>query len=124
MKKIKRINQIERLVKMAKLLSLVDHSSSEKQLNEWIHEYKTSSVQKKGCISAESCDEIVEAIKTFPGYSAERFMLLAGPLGQNDSMDSKEMFAMFLSIAYIMLSIVDPCLFEGDSFNGKIENDD
>ena len=56
MKKIKRINQIERLVKMAKLLSLVDHSSSEKQLNEWIHEYKTSSVQKKGCISAESCD--------------------------------------------------------------------
>ena len=66
----------------------------------------------------------MEAIKTFPGYSAERFMLLACPLGQNDSMDSKEMFAMFLSIAYIMLSIVDPGLFEGDSFNGKIENDD
>lgn len=123
MGKIKRINEIERLVKLAKLLSLVDHSSSEKQLNEWIGEYKNSSVQKEGCVSAESCDEIMEAIKAFPGYSAERFMLLAGPLGQGDSTDSNEMFAMFLSIAYIMLSIVDPDMFEGDSFNGKIETD-
>ena len=51
-------------------------------------------------------------------------MLLAGPLGQNDSMDSKEMFAMFLSIAYIMLSIVDPGLFEGEAFDGKINTKD
>ena len=119
MEKIKRQMSIEKSIKFAKLLCLLDFQSPKGQLDDFVKEYKESK-WKGRTFSDKDVDLIIEALESLPGYSPERFLVTGVILGETELEDDK-LFDLFLTTAYTFLSMVNPDLFEGEAFDGRID---
>ena len=122
MEKIQRKTKIEKMVKLSKLMCLVDFKSPKDQIDVWIKGYKESEWKGK-TFNDKDVDLIIKAMERLPGYSPERFLVSGAILGSTE-LENEQLFDFFLQIAYILLSMVNPDLFEGEAFDGKIDNKD
>ena len=122
MEKIQRKTKIEKMVKLSKLMCLLDFKSPKDQLDEFIKGYKESEWKGK-TFNDKDVDLIIKAMERLPGYSPERFLISGAILGSIE-LESEQMFDFFLQIAYTFLSMLDPDLFEGEAFDGKIDTKD
>ena len=122
MEKIQRKTKIEKLVKLSKLMCLLDFKSPKDQLYDWVRKYKESDWESK-TFSDKDVDLIIKALERLPGYSPERFLISGAILGST-KLENEQLFDFFLQIAYTFLSMLDPDLFEGEAFDGKIDTKD
>ena len=122
MKKIQRKTKIEKMVKLSKLMCLLDFKSPKDQLDDWVRKYKKSDWESK-TFSDKDVDLIIKALERLPGYSPERFLISGAILGST-KLENEQLFDFFLQIAYTFLSMLDPDLFEGEAFDGKINTKD
>ena len=122
MKKIQRKTKIEKMVKLSKLMCLLDFKSPKDQLDDWVRKYKESEWESK-TFDDKDVDLIIEALERLPGYSPERFLISGAILGST-KLENEQLFDFFLQIAYTFLSMLDPDLFEGEAFDGKIDTKD
>lgn len=119
MEKIQRKTKIEKLVKLSKSMLLLDFKSPKDQLDDFIKGYKESEWKSK-TFNDKDVDLIIEALERLPGYSPERFLVSGTILGSTE-LENEQLFDFFLQIAYTFLSMLDPDLFEGEAFDGKID---
>lgn len=122
MEKIQRKTKIEKMVKLSKLMCLLDFKSPKDQLDVFIKGYKESEWKGK-TFNDKDVDLIIEALERLPGYSPERFLISGAILGSTE-LENEQLFDFFLQIAYTLLSMLDPDLFEGEAFDGKIDTKD
>lgn len=122
MEKIQRKTKIEKLVKFSKLMCLLDFKSPKDQLDDWVRKYKESDWESK-TFDDKDVDLIIKAMERLPGYSPERFLISGAILGST-KLENEQLFDFFLQIAYTFLSMVNPDLFEGEAFDGKIDTKD
>ena len=122
MEKIQRKTKIEKMVKLSKLMCLFDFKSPKDQLDDWVRKYKESDWESK-TFDDKDVDLIIEALERLPGYSPERFLISGAILGST-MLENEQLFDFFLQIAYTFLSMLDPDLFEGEAFDGKIDTKD
>ena len=122
MEKIQRKTKIEKMVKLSKLMGLLDFKSPKDQLDDWIRKYKESDWESK-TFDDKDVDLIIKAMERLPGYSPERFLISGAILGST-KLENEQLFDFFLQIAYTFLSMLDPDLFEGEAFDGKINTKD
>ena len=121
MEKIKRKMKIEKSIRYAKLMCLMDHSSPKGQLDDWIKEYKESDWEDK-TFDDKDVDLMIEALESLPGYSVERFILTGIAFGAIETeLENVELLDLFLQMTYTFLSMVNPNLFEGAAFDGRID---
>lgn len=119
MEKIQRKTKIEKMVKLSKLMCLLDFKSPKDQLDDWVRKYKKSEWEGKN-FSDKDVDLIIEALESLPGYSPERFLITGAVLGETE-LESDKLFDLFLMATYTYLSMVNPDLFEGEAFDGRID---
>ena len=117
-----RKTKIEKMVKLSKLMCLLDFKSPKDQLDDWVRKYKESDWESK-TFNDKDVDLIIEAMERLPGYSPERFLISGAILGSTN-LENEQLFDFFLQIAYTFLSMLDPDLFEGEAFDGKIDTKD
>lgn len=122
MEKIQRKTKIEKMVKLSKLMCLLDFRSPKDQLDDWVRKYKESDWESK-TFNDKDVDLIIKAMERLPGYSPERFLISGAILGST-KLENEQLFDFFLQIAYTFLSMLDPDLFEGEAFDGKIDTKD
>ena len=121
MEKIKRNMKIEKSIRFAKLMCLMDHSSPKGQLDDWIKEYKESEWEDK-TFDDKDVDLMIEALESLPGYSVERFLLTGIAFGAIETkLENVELLDLFLQMTYTFLSMVNPDLFKGEAFDGRID---
>ena len=121
MEKIQRKMKIEKSIRYAKLMCLMDHSSPKGQLDDWIKEYKESEWEDK-TFGDKDVDLMIEALESLPGYSVERFLLTGIAFGAIETeLENVELLDLFLQMTYTFLSMVNPELFEGEAFDGRID---
>ena len=124
MEKIKRKMKIEKSIRYAKLMCLMDHSSPKGQLDDWIKEYKESEWEDK-TFDDKDVDLMIEALESLPGYSVERFILTGIAFGAIETeLENVELLDLFLQMTYTFLSMVNPDLFKGEAFDGRIDIND
>ena len=70
MEKIQRKTKIEMMVKLSKLMCLVDFESPKDQFDDWIKGYKKSK-WKGRTFNNKDVDLIIEAMERLPGYLSE-----------------------------------------------------
>ena len=119
MEKIQRKTKIEKMVKLSKLMCLMDFKSPKDQLDDWVRKYKKSEWKGKN-FSDKDVDLIIEALERLPGYSPERFLITGAVLGETE-LESDKLFDLFLMTTYTYLSMVNPDLFVGEAFDGRID---
>lgn len=122
MEKIQRKTKIEKSIRFAKLMCLMDHSSPKGQLDDWIRMYKESEWEEK-TFNDKDVDLIIETLKSLPGYSPERF-IQTGAVFEAAELEDEKALDYFLQAAYTYLSMVNPDLFEGEAFDGRIDTND
>ena len=122
MEKIQRKTKIEKMVKLSKLMCLLDFKSPKDQLDDWVRKYKESDWESK-TFDDKDVDLIIKAMERLTGYSPERFLISGAILGAT-KLENEQLFDFFLQIAYTFLSMLDPDLFEGEAFDGKIDTKD
>ena len=76
--------------------------------------YKKCETENYIVTSAEA-DNIISALKSMPGFSMEKFLVIFGMFGMENSVSSYEMLVNTFAVAYYMLSITNPELFEETS---------
>lgn len=124
MEKIQRKMKIEKSIRFAKLMCLMDHSSPKGQLDDWIKEYKESEWEDK-TFDDKDVDLMIEALESLPGYSVERFLLTGIAFGAiKTELENVELLDLFLQMTYTFLSMVNPDLFKGEAFDGRIDIND
>ena len=122
MEKIQRKTKIEKMVKLSKLMCLLDFKSPKDQLDDWVRKYKESDWESK-TFDDKDVDLIIKAMERLRDYSPERFLISGAILGST-KLENEQLFDFFLQIAYTFLSMLDPDLFEGEAFDGKINTKD
>ena len=119
MEKIQRKTKIEKMVKLSKLMCLLDFKSPKDQLDDWVKKYKESDWESK-TFDDKDVDLIIKAMERLRDYSPERFLISGAILGSTE-LENEQLFDFFLQIAYTFLSMLDPDLFEGEAFDGRID---
>ena len=118
MEKIKRNKQLDGLLTDIKSRCMHDQKYTSDGILEGIMAvYKKYETNNYVVTSAEA-DNIIAALKSMPGFSMEKFLVIFGMFGMEDSLDSYEMLVNTFCVAYYMLSITNPELFEEEK-NGK-----
>lgn len=69
-------------------------------------------------ITSTEAENIISAIKSMPGFSMEKFMTIPNVVAVKNGLSDVEVFIKVLWIAYYMLSITNPELFEEET-DGK-----
>ena len=63
-------------------------------------------------ITSAETDNIISALKSMPGFSMEKFLVIFGMFGMENSLGNYEMLINTFGVVYYMLSITNPELFE------------
>ena len=63
-------------------------------------------------ITSTEADNIISALKSMPGFSMEKFMVIPNVVAVGSELSDIKVFVKVLWIAYYMLSITNPELFE------------
>ena len=69
-------------------------------------------------ITSTEAENIISALKSMPGFSMEKFMTIPNVVAVKNGLSDVEVFIKVLWIAYYMLSITNPELFEEET-DGK-----
>lgn len=119
MKRIKRNKMVEKGIILARMLSKIDGETPSEYVDGIVNRYKEE-CGSRYIFTAEETENIMQALKAMPGYTPERFFVAGSPL-DCESMSPNMHFSWHLYIAYIMLSITNPELFEDykEEKNGK-----
>ena len=63
-------------------------------------------------VTSKEAENIISALKSMPGFSMEKFLVIFCMFGIENSPGSYEMLAKTFGVVYYMLSITNPELFE------------
>lgn len=66
-------------------------------------------------ITSTEAENIISVLKSMPGFSMEKFLVIFGMFGMENSLGSYEMLVKTFGVVYYMLSITNPELFEETS---------
>ena len=112
MEKIKRNKKLDGLLTDIKLRCMHEQKyTSDGILEGFMASYKKCETKNYVITSAEA-DNIISALKSMPGFSIEKFLVIFGMFGMENSLGSYEMLVNTFGVAYYMLSITNPELFE------------
>ena len=120
MKKIKRNKVIEKGIILAAILPQMDEKNAYEVIDETVGAYKGN--EGKKLFTAEETEAIMQALESMPGYATEKLLAAGAPM-ERDENSSYGSFEWVLYLAYIMLSITNPELFEEEK-NGKDDTKD
>lgn len=67
---------------------------------------------KNYVMTSAEAENIISALKSMPGFSMERFMIIPYVVALKDQLSDVQVFSKALWIIYYMLSITNPELFE------------
>lgn len=115
MKRIKRNAIIEKGIILAAILPKVDEKTAGEVMDATVEAYKGNGGKK--LLTAEETDAIMQVLKSMPGYAPEKLLAAGAPL-KRDEDSPYGSFGWQLYVAYIMLSITNPELFE-EAEDGK-----
>ena len=115
MNKLKRNETIEKGIILTSILSKVDEKTTYEVMDATVKAYKGKGGKK--LFTAEETDAIMKALQSMPGYAPEKLLAAVAPM-KRDENSSYGSFEWVLYLAYIMLSITNPELFEEEK-NGK-----
>ena len=124
MGKIKRNEIAEKGILLAGMLPQIDGLTPSEFVDHIVDRYKET-CGKRYMFTAEEAESIMQALKSMPGYSPEKFHV-AGSAIDHTGMSRNMCFSWQLYIAYIMLSITNPELFEdgeGEEEDGKTDSE-
>ena len=109
MQKLKRNETIEKGIILTAILSKVDEKTTYEIMDATVEAYKGR--ENKKLFTDEETDAIMQALQSMPGYAPEKLLAAGAPMkrGENSSYGS---FGWVLYVAYIMLSITNPELFD------------
>ena len=107
--KIKRNAIIDRATTLAAIISKVEEKTASEIIDWTVEAYK--GIKNKKIFTADETDAIMQALRFMPGYAPEK-LLAAGAILKRDKNSSYGNFGWILYVAYIMLSITNPELFE------------
>ena len=110
MNKIKINEQVEEEIGVVSMLALLKGRTAYDFLNEFVKLYKES--DDINVFKAEETDFIMRILESMPGYTPEKFFTACTAINDIDEDNKAKVFQKVLFIAYIMLSITNPELFE------------
>ena len=110
MNKIKINKQIEEEIGVVSMLCLMKGRTEHEFLNEFVKLYKES--DGINMFKADETDFIMHILESMPGYTPEKFFSACTAINDIDEDNKAKVFQSVLYIAYIMLSITNPELFE------------
>ena len=93
MEKIQRKTKIEKMVKLSKLMCLLDFKSPKDQLDDWVRKYKESDWESK-TFDDKDVDLIIKAMERLRDYSPERFLISGAILGST-KLENEQLFDFF-----------------------------
>ena len=67
---------------------------------------------KNYVVTSAEADNIISVLKSMPGFSMEKFLVIFVMFGMENSLGSYEMLVNSFTVVYYMLSITNPDLFE------------
>ena len=109
MQKLKRNETIEKGIILTSILSKVDEKTTYEIMDATVEAYKGR--ENKKLSTAEETDAIMQALQSMPGYAPEKLLAVGAPM-KRDENSSYGSFGWVLYVAYIMLSITNPELFD------------
>lgn len=109
MNKIKRNKIIEKGILYGAILPQIKGTTACEIIDATVQSYKENEGEK--LFTSEEADAIMQALQSMPGYTPEKFLIAGDPLFKPTD-TSAECFGWHLHVAYIMLSITNPELFE------------
>lgn len=112
MEKIKRNKKLDGLLTDIKSRCMHDQKYTSDGILEGIMAAYKKYETKNYVVTSVEADNIISALKSMPGFSMEKFLVIFGMFGMEDSLDSYEMLVNTFCVAYYMLSITNPKLFE------------
>lgn len=124
MGKIKRNEMAEKGILLGKMLPQIDGITPSEHVDNIVARYKET-CGSRYMFTAEEAESIMQALKSMPGYTPERFCVADSAIDRK-SMSRNMVFSWHLYIAYIMLSITNPELFEdyeGEEEDGKTDSE-
>ena len=110
MNKIKINKQVEEEIGVVSMLCLMKGHTVHEFLNEFVKLYKES--DGINLFKSEETDFIMQILESMPGYTPEKFFTACTAINDVDEDNKAKVFQRVLYIAYIMLSITNPELFE------------
>ena len=115
MQKIKRNKKLDRLLTDIKSRCMHEQKYTSDGILEGIMAAYKKYETKNYVVTSAEADNIISVLKSMPGFSMEKFLVI---FGMEDSLDSYEMLVKTFSVVYYMLSITNPELFE-EEMDGK-----
>ena len=112
MKKIKRNKKLDGLLTDIKSRCMHDQKYTSDGILEGIMAAYKKYETKNYVITSAEADNIISALKSMPGFSMEKFLVIFGMFGMASSLASYEMFVHAFTVIYYMLSITNPELFD------------
>ena len=112
MQKIKRNKKLDGLLTDIKSRCMNDQKYTSDGILEGIMAAYKKYETKNYVVTSAEADNIISALKSMPGFSMEKFLVIFCMFGTENSLGSYEMLAKTFGVVYYMLSITNPELFE------------
>ena len=112
MQKIKRNKKLDGLLTDIKSRCMHDQKYTSDGILEGIMAAYKKCETKNYVVTSAEADNIISALKSMPGFSMEKFLVIFGMFGMENSLGSYEMLVNTFTVIYYMLSITNPELFE------------
>ena len=115
MEKIKRNKKLDGLLTDIKSRCMHDQKYTSDGILEGIMAAYKKCETKNYVVTSAEADNIISALKSMPGFSMEKFLVIVGRFGMEVSLGSYEMLVNTFTVVYYMLSITNPELFEEEN---------
>ena len=112
MQKIKRNKKLDGLLADIKSRCMNDQKYTSDGILEGIMAAYKKYESKNYVVASAEADNIISALKSMPGFSMENFMVIPNVVAVGSELSDIRVFVKVLWIAYYMLSITNPELFD------------
>ena len=112
MNKLKRNKNLDGLLTDIKSRCMHDQKHTSDGILEGIMAAYRKYETKNYIVTSAEADNIISALKSMPGFSMEKFLVIFGMFGMESSLGNYEMLVNTFGVAYYMLSINNPELYE------------
>ena len=112
MQKIKRNKKLDGLLTDIKSQCIHEQKYTSDGILEGIMAAYKKYETKNYVVTSAEADNIISALKSMPGFSMENFMMIPNVVAVGSELSDIRVFVKVLWIAYYMLSITNPELFE------------
>ena len=112
MNKLKRNKKLDGLLTDIKSRCMHDQKYTSDGLLEGIMAAYKKYETKNYVVTSAEADNIISALKSMPGFSMENFMVIPNVVAVGSELSDIKVFVKVLWIAYYMLSITNPELFD------------